>query len=289
MITSISNPQMKHILQLQKKSKARWQQRVFVVEGPKMVFEAPKEWVEKVYVSESYFRRMEESADIENAMPVEALAGYQYEVVSDSVFKAVSDTQTPQGILCLVKMPEYTLGDLLTGNLKEGSKGRESTAGNRKRQQKEKYAPQLLILESIQDPGNLGTMLRTGEGAGVTGIIMNRTTVDLFHPKVIRSTMGSLYRVPFYITDDLPGTIGEIKRQGVSVYAAHLKGQQSYDEPDYTGGTAFLIGNEGNGLNDETAELADTYIRIPMAGQVESLNAAMAAGILMYEVNRQRR
>lgn len=265
MITSISNPQMKHILQLQKKSKARWQQRVFVVEGPKMVFEAPKEWVEKVYVSESYFRRMEESADIENAMPVEALAGYQYEVVSDSVFKAVSDTQTPQGILCLVKMPEYTLGDLLMG------------------------VPHLLILESIQDPGNLGTMLRTGEGAGVTGIIMNRTTVDLFHPKVIRSTMGSLYRVPFVIGEDLKEIVCTLKQQDITLYAAHLKGEKSYDKPDYTKGTAFLIGNEGNGLTDEAADLADEYIRIPMAGQVESLNAAMAAGILMYEVNRQRR
>lgn len=265
MITSISNPQMKHILQLQKKSKARWQQRVFVVEGPKMVFEAPKEWVEKVYVSESYFRRMEGSADIENAMPVEALAGYQYEVVSDSVFKAVSDTQTPQGILCLVKMPEYTLGDLLMG------------------------VPHLLILESIQDPGNLGTMLRIGEGAGVTGIIMNRTTVDLFHPKVIRSTMGSLYRVPFVIGEDLKEIVCTLKQQDITLYAAHLKGEKSYDKPDYTKGTAFLIGNEGNGLTDEAADLADEYIRIPMAGQVESLNAAMAAGILMYEVNRQRR
>lgn len=265
MITSISNPQMKHILQLQKKSKARWQQRVFVVEGPKMVFEAPKAWVEKVYVSESYFRRMEGSADIENAMPVEALAGYQYEVVSDSVFKAVSDTQTPQGILCLVKMPEYTLGDLLM------------------------RVPHLLILESIQDPGNLGTMLRTGEGAGVTGIIMNRTTVDLFHPKVIRSTMGSLYRVPFVIAEDLKEIVCTLKQRDITLYAAHLKGEKSYDKPDYTKGTAFLIGNEGNGLTDEAADLADEYIRIPMAGQVESLNAAMAAGILMYEVNRQRR
>lgn len=265
MITSISNPQMKHILQLQKKSKARWQQRVFVVEGPKMVFEAPQNWVEKVYVSESYFRRMEERADIENAMSVEALAGYQYEVVSDLVFKAISDTQTPQGILCLVKMPEYTLGDLLTG------------------------VPHLLILESIQDPGNLGTMLRTGEGAGVTGIIMNRTTVDLFHPKVIRSTMGSLYRVPFVIAEDLREIVCILKQQDITLYAAHLKGEKSYDKPDYTKGTAFLIGNEGNGLTDEAADLADEYIRIPMAGQVESLNAAMAAGILMYEVNRQRR
>jgi tRNA G18 (ribose-2'-O)-methylase SpoU len=147
----------------------------------------------------------------------------------------------------------------------------------------------LLIVESIQDPGNLGTMLRTGEGAGITGIIMNRTTVDLFNPKTIRSTMGSIYRVPYYIADDLAETIGELKRQKVGIYAAHLKGQMQYDEPSYCKGTAFLIGNEGNGLSDEIAGLADTYVRIPMEGSVESLNAAVSAALLMYETNRQRR
>jgi TrmH family RNA methyltransferase len=193
------------------------------------------------------------------------LEGCGYELVSDAVFKNISDTQTPQGILCLVKMPHYELSELL-------AEDRTS----------------LLVLESIQDPGNLGTMLRTGEGAGITGVIMNRTTVDLFNPKTIRSTMGSIYRVPFYISDNLPDTVQEIKRAGVSVYAAHLKGQKSYDEPDYRKATAFLIGNEGNGLSDELADLADCYIRIPMEGQVESLNAAVSASILMYEVHRQQ-
>ena len=147
----------------------------------------------------------------------------------------------------------------------------------------------LLILESVQDPGNLGTMVRTGEGAGISGIIMNRTTVDLFNPKTIRSTMGSIYRVPYYIADDLAETIGELKRQKVGIYAAHLKGQMHYDEPSYCKGTAFLIGNEGNGLSDEIAGLADNYVRIPMEGSVESLNAAVSAALLMYETNRQRR
>ena len=101
--------------------------------------------------------------------------------------------------------------------------------------------------------------------------------------------MGSLYRVPFYIAEDLSRTIGELKELGVSVYAAHLKGEKSYDKADYTRGTAFLIGNEGNGLTEETAALADEYIRIPMEGQVESLNAAIAASLLMYEAHRQRR
>lgn len=266
MITSTSNQQMKHIIQLQKKSKTRYEQRVFVVEGPKMAFEAPKEWIEKIYVSEGFLQ------DEGNVL---RLTEYNYEVVSDAVLKAVSDTQTPQGILALVKMPSYTLKELL-----QGGAGNESG---------EKRNPHLLILESIQDPGNLGTMLRTGEGAGISGIIMNKTTVDLFNPKTIRSTMGSIYRVPFYVTEDLHGTIRELQKQGIGVYAAHLKGTRAYDMPDYKEGTAFLIGNEGNGLTDETADLADEYIRIPMEGKVESLNAAIAATLLMYEVHRQRR
>ena len=101
--------------------------------------------------------------------------------------------------------------------------------------------------------------------------------------------MGSIFRIPFYITENLHETIRQLQEMSVHVYAAHLEGSVCYDEPDYTKGTAFLIGNEGNGLTEETTKLADSYIRIPMGGQLESLNAAMAAGILMYEANRQRR
>lgn len=257
MITSSSNPRMKHIIQLNKKAKTRYEERVFVVEGIKMCMETPKERMEAMYVSESFLIEEKNRKLIED---------YVYETVSDNVFSHISDTKTPQGILCLVKMPEYTLEDLLG----EGN-------------------PHLLILENIQDPGNLGTMMRTGEGAGITGMIMNKNTVDIFHPKTIRSTMGSLFRVPFYITDDLEGTIRVLRAKGVRMYAAHLDGKVSYDKPDYTLPCGFLIGNEGNGLSRETAELADTYIRIPMEGKVESLNASVASALLMYEVNRQRR
>ena len=118
---------------------------------------------------------------------------------------------------------------------------------------------------------------------------MNRTTVDLFHPKTIRSTMGSIYRVPFFVTDDLGETAEHLRERGVEIYAAHLRGSVPYDEPCYRGATAFLIGNEGNGLSEETAARADARIRIPMEGEVESLNAAVSASLLMYEVNRQRR
>ena len=117
---------------------------------------------------------------------------------------------------------------------------------------------------------------------------MNRETVDIYNPKVIRSTMGAIFRVPFVIADSLPEVIFQLKQNGVSVYAGHLKGDVFYKQ-DYRDGSAFLIGNEGNGLTTEIADLADIYIRIPMEGKLESLNAAMAAGILMYEANRQRR
>lgn len=266
MITSTSNQQMKQISQLLKKSKERKNTKTFVVEGPRMVVEAPVESLKAVYVAEGFennadnivlLKELKDKCDQANAI---------YEVVADNVFKSVSDTQTPQGIMAVVAMPEYSLEQLLDD---------EKT--------------HLLILESIQDPGNLGTMVRTGEGAGVTGIIMNKTTVDLFNPKTIRSTMGSIYRVPFYVTEDLPGTMTVLKEKGITLYAAHLKGENSYDEEDYTKACGFLIGNEGNGLSNEIADLADTYIKIPMEGQVESLNAAISATLLMYEANRQRR
>ena len=166
MITSSSNQQMKNITALMKKAKERKSQNLFVVEGRKMFEEVPPEWLSKVYVSERFLEEPEAE---------QLLAGKTYEVVADAVFKSISDTQTPQGILCLVRMPQYPLSDLLRGN-----------------------RTHLLIVESIQDPGNLGTMLRTGEGAGITGIIMNRTTVDLFNPKTTFETVPCVDHVLVY-------------------------------------------------------------------------------------------
>jgi TrmH family RNA methyltransferase len=136
----------------------------------------------------------------------------------------------------------------------------------------------------------MGTIVRTAEGAGATGIIMNNTTVDIYSPKVVRSTMGSIFRVPHIIVSDLGATIKSLEEEhGIAVYAAHLKGDKFYDELDFTGPTAFMIGNEGNGLTDETSALATSYLKIPMEGQLESLNASVAASLLMYETHRQRK
>lgn len=259
MISSTSNQQMKTIVQLNKKAKARRELRAFIVEGIKMFRETPRELLQRVYVSEQFLKE-------ESGHALLGEKGIDYEVVSDSVFAHVCDTNTPQGILAIVAMPEYAFSDLL-----------------------QEERTRLLVLEDIQDPGNLGTMFRTGEGAGLTGIIMSRETVDLFSPKTVRATMGSIYRVPFYVAEDLHETLHMLRASGVHTYAAHLRGEKYYDELDYTGATAFLIGNEGNGLKKETADLADTYLKIPMEGQLESLNAAVAASILMYEAHRQCR
>lgn len=257
MITSTSNPQVKRLLQLQKKSKVRNEENVFVVEGLRMFVEVPEERVEKVYISESLYNKKREEFNLEK---------YPLEVLSDKVFQHVSDTKTPQGILCIVKQKTYRMEELLRVE-----------------------NPHFMVLDNLQDPGNLGTIVRTAEGAGVTAVFMSKDCVDIYNPKTIRSTMGSIYRVPFVYVEDVLKLLETFREKGVKTYAAHLDGKQSYDKENYQSGTAILIGNEGNGLRDEVARSADIWVQIPMHGQVESLNAAIAASILMFEVCRQRR
>ncbi|MCR5666606.1 MAG: RNA methyltransferase [Eubacterium sp.] len=258
MITSTSSKQLKAITQLNKKAKVRRQEGHFVAEGLRIFLDAPKELIEQVYVSEHFLEKEEHK---------ELLKDLSYEVVADHAFASVCDTKTPQGILSIIKMPTYEKEALFA-----------------------KDNPLLMVLEDLQDPGNLGTILRGAEGAGVDGVIMTKRTADLFQPKVIRSTMGSIFRMPYYITEDLHKTLCELEERGIKTYAAYLdESATDYGVHSYGQGTAFLIGNEGNGLKEETAKAAQERIIIPMQGKLESLNAAMAATILMYEAARQRR
>lgn len=250
----MTNNRIKELVALKDKAKARRETATYMVEGIKMCGEAPADMVLETYVTQGFKKQHEQW-----------LKGRNYEVVDDKVFNRISDTMTPQGVLSVLKQPQFSLDDLI-----------KSEAGL------------YMILEDIQDPGNLGTIIRTAEGAGVTAVIMSRGCVDIYNPKTIRSTMGSVYRVPFVYVDDLAYVTSKMKENGITIYAAHLKGKRLYDEVNYKK-TAFLIGNEGNGLKDETAALADEYIKIPMAGKVESLNAAVAASILMYEYGRSMR
>jgi TrmH family RNA methyltransferase len=259
-ISSLSNAQVKNLTLLQKKPKARDEQGIFVIEGLKM-FEEAKDLglLRKAYASESFYQEMLlQKPDYFNDL--------DYEIVTDSVFNEISETKTPQGIMGIVEKSVYSLDRML-------------------------QAPDacLLLLEDIRDPGNLGTMIRTAEGAGVTGIIFGDSTVDIYNPKVIRATMGSIYRVLFYQAEDFYEALSLIKKQGIIIYAAHLSGIPYDTEGSFRDRCAFLIGNEANGLSERAAREADQLIKIPMAGKVESLNAAIAAAILMYEAARQRR
>lgn len=265
MITSTGNPKIKQLVQWQTKAKERRKDKVFVSEGIKMLREAPKELVQDVYLTEDLEKRIQNSQTDADKALWDMLNIVGYEVVSEEVMKKAADTQTPQGVLTVLRQPEYDMEEMLS--TKNGL---------------------YLLLEDIQDPGNLGTIIRTAEGAGVNGIIATKNTVDIFSPKTIRSTMGSIYRMPFIYVETLKDVIVKMRESGIKTYAAHLKGQSYYSSFSFTDGTAFIIGNEGNGLQKETADLADYYLKIPMEGQVESLNAAIATALLIYEAHRQR-
>ncbi len=235
MITSLHNKEIKETAALLARKKERDRRGLFVVEGPKMFGEAPMERIERVYLAQSAAAQMYEKYG-------DRLSGLSCETVSDEVFVKMSDTKTPQGILCLVRQQHYNIEEIL-------------------RENKEKQML-FIILEDIQDPGNLGTIFRTAEAAGADGVIMS-------------SWMEEAVR--------------RLQKAGVAVYAAHLGGTAAYDACDYQKSTAFLIGNEAKGLREETAACADARITIPMAGKVESLNAAVASSILLFEAARQRR
>ena len=270
MITSPTNEKVKYVRELATKSRFRRKEGCFVAEGVKMFLEAPEEDIRKVFVAEHLYNMLHYDPNLPKNYRVcrEKLDRMKFEIVLDPVFEKMAGTVTPQGILSIIDTSRYSLDDMLEGTEKK----------------------LFVIVENLQVPGNLGTIIRTAEAAGVTGVIMSQDTVDIYNPKVTRSTMGAVYRVPFLYTDDLPYVIGLLKDIGIYVYAATLSEKaKEYDRYNYTPGSAFIIGNEGNGLTEETIALASAQIYIPMQGEGESLNASMAAGILMYEANRQRR
>ena len=272
-ITSSKNEKLRNIALLQKKKKLREEEGLFVIEGLRIFEDALRsapDRIDQVYISESFaggneWKRICSDKAAANAerRPMSGVTDRMgsmmssVRIVAEDVFEKICETVTPQGILCVMKMKKYGYSDL----------------------PKEK----LLLLENIQDPGNLGTMVRTAEAAGMTGIIMSADTVDIYSPKVTRSTKGSIFRVPFLYSDDLCGTINTLKKDGVTVYGAYLRNGRPYNETEYRTPCAILIGNEGNGITDEAIARVSERVYIPMHGQIESLNAAVAAALIMYK------
>ena len=306
-ITSTKNEKIKNVAALLKSKKERDAQKLFVVEGMRITRDALRSaagLIMQIYVRETFFHDAArhtysefETAGFPEQLPVT--------VVADHVFTAMSETVTPQGILCVVRQPEYTYADIVRGEMTDTTpaagmvQGANSVPAAGMAQDAASVSAtgtktgggiqplHLLILEDIQDPGNLGTMVRTAEAAGMDGIIMSRGTADIFSPKVIRSTMGGIFRMPFIYTDSLCETIRNLQSDGVSVYAAYLRDGRDFRDVDYPARSAIMIGNEGNGLTDEAVGCADANVFIPMQGEVESLNAGVAAALIMYEMGRK--
>ena len=274
MITSASNKKVKNIAALLSRSRERKKQGVFVVEGIKMFTEAPIDRILEVYIEETLFQEiLAGKSDEEFVKKLDQITGclqkkdgkncavenngisVGFEIVRDDIFRKMSDTQTPQGILCVVKRMDETFEDLMKETqMKEYQETEcQEKDKHQKDNQKKDYQEKdgqserecakglYLILEDIQDPGNLGTMIRAGEGAGVSGIIMSDKTVDVYNPKTIRATMGSIYRVPFCYVSDLHRCIKDLQECDIKVYAAHLKGEEAYDLQNYCRSVAFLI------------------------------------------------
>ena len=173
------------------------------------------------------------------------------------VLAAVCDTKTPQGIAAVVQMKE------------------QSALGKH-----------IVVLDGVQDPGNVGTIIRTADAAGLDGVLLSNQCADVFSPKVLRATMGSIFRMNLRTTDDLPGELTKLREKGYSILSSQLDGTPFYEREKVAEQFALVIGNEGNGVSEQVQQTATHRVRLPMRGGAESLNAAIAAAIMMYELMR---
>jgi len=241
MITSVKNDKVKTVKKLHKR-KERMKTEKFLIEGFHLMAEAHQSAWE-----------IEEIIAEETVLLPSWCQDYPITWVSASVFTAISETQTPQGIAAVVKMKHTT-----------------SIQGNR-----------VLLIDAVQDPGNLGTMIRTADAAGFAGVILGEGTVDLYNDKVIRSTQGSLFHFPV-VQANLQDKMNELKNNGFVTWATALEGAEDYHDLRPHDKVAVIFGNEGAGVSPELLAASDERVKIPIYGQAESLNVSIAAGIIMY-------
>jgi TrmH family RNA methyltransferase len=256
MITSTQNEKIKRVRELQNQSKARREAQAFVVEGVRLVEEAQAAaWPAQLVLF---------TADLEargqKLVEFFISRGVTVEQVSPQVFQAASDTQTPQGILAVLSRQPLPLPDRLDF---------------------------VFIPDLVRDPGNLGTMLRTAEAAGVQAAFVPPLIADPFAPKVMRAAMGAHFRLPI-LTKEWPEIRIFLKNASLRTYLAATGQGPAYTSANFRSPLALIVGGEAEGASLEASQLADSHVHIPMPGSAESLNAAVAAGILLFEVVRQR-
>lgn len=259
-ITSSSNKVIKDIKLLHKK-KDRWKKKRFFIEGIRSIDQCIKSngKIEYIVYSKDLLSKDGEDflSDIKNK-------DYDFYEVPEKIFKSISDTDNPQGILAVIKFNEYLLNDIFKEN------------------------NFLIILDKVQDPGNLGTIIRTADAFGANGVIVTSGCVDVYNPKTIRSTMGSIFQIPIVYIDDIIEAIDILKGKNINIISSSLDTDKYSYDIDFKSDCALVIGNEARGISGEVIDVSDKLVKIPMNGRAESLNAAIASGVLMYEVLRQR-
>ncbi len=257
-ITSKDNEFVKHIKKLKDK-KYRDESNEYVIEGIKLVKEAIQEKasIKQIIICED----CEDSGVIPKDLMYE-IAKYECVYVAKKVFNSLTEVVNPQGIIAIIN---------------------KNTGENQIN-----YAEEIIVaLDDIQDPGNLGTILRTADSVGLTQILVSKGTADAFNPKVVRSTMGAIFRVKIIECEDLKQTLKELKKHKFEVVVTSLQTEESFYDINYNK-KVIVIGNEANGVKQEIQDMADKKVKIPMLGKTESLNAAVATGIMLYEYVRQK-
>lgn len=258
LITSKDNDIIKHIKKLADK-KYRDQNNCYIIEGIKLVEEAIQEeaQIEKIIICEESTKTAEISKNL-----MYEIAKYDCIYVTDKIFKTISQVMNPQGIMAIIK------------------KNKERPII--------KYDEDVIVaLDDIQDPGNLGTILRTVDSIGLKQLIVSKGTADVFNPKVVRSSMGAIFRVEVIEVENLKETIEMMKRNNYELVVTSLQTESSIYDVDYNK-KIIVIGNEANGVSKEIQDMADKKIKIPMLGKTESLNASVATAIILYEYIRQK-
>lgn len=266
-ISSSENQIYKKVIQLGTK-KFRDKLDSYLIEGPNLIMEALNynKSLEMVLFQKSVLLKATTN-EIEKLLGELENRGIITFAVEDKIFYKLCDTETPQGVLGVVKKTCY--------NEKSFFKTRENSNGN------------IIVLDRLQDPGNIGTILRTADGAGYQGAMILKGTADVFSPKVVRATTGSLFRLPMMFADTPEIALDILKKNNKTVICTALANAKDYYDCPMSQDVAVVIGNEGNGVCDEFINNSDLRVKIPMHSSIESLNAAVAAGILIYESVRK--
>ena len=257
-ITSKDNELIKHIRKLKDK-KYRDESNEYVVEGVKLVEEAVKEnaKIKQIIVCEDTTRTYEIPTHI-----MLEIAKYECISVSNKIFNIITQVTNPQGIMAII----------------------EKNAQNAKIDYTQDI---IVVLDDVQDPGNLGTILRTVDSIGLNQIIVSKGTADAFNSKVVRSTMGAIFRIKIIEVENLAQAIKEMRKHHFKLMVTSLQTKNSIYDIDFNK-KIIVIGNEANGVSKDIQEMADEKAKIPMLGRTESLNASVAAGVVMYEYVRQK-